>query len=653
MHQTFPRIRPPTQGGPAPEVVFRTLHRLQVPFAMPVARTFKDVTPNAIHYAAANLLGRGGAVWTTNFDLGVERASEAVPAVAVGRPPSAGDYRSLLESEPGVLVKFHGTAAVPETMAFTDWELLTPLAEGAVEHFARLAKGAHLVLYGYRGADPDLADMLDAVMAAASEVTWLVAERDAVADVIAAFPGARIRFRPEVGDTPDFDACARTFLEVVEPYGVLDPMPEGVIHELFEHRDTARVEFGVRSDTVPQIVHADLVERFGMPDDRHAAFRRAFLLDLRSPVQPVQVWRRYLRQAAASSLYDGWFLSSIIHASVVLSRYRVIQHLAGLPLVRRYRNVVLDKGPALLLRRGRWAEMQRLTEHGIAVRDTASGPTPTDLYYHGHALRYQGAFRAARQDQAEAERGLTGSDGSTVDPERLAGAILEQGILDLYAGHFDDAAHRGWDLRERRGRFAIRRWRAWGQWLSGTAAVYQLDLKVASDQLCAAATYFLSVNEWSHLADVRSAQLLLARVQKAAGVPVVLPDPVDGQYLSPRQHDDLRLVRADLALADGDADRARTLAEHVAGAPSNVPAAMWSELILAEFDRRDGRGTERLRALADDARAAGASWLELQALRSMARDGDPVSSEVAALQASMQLPDYDGLREPPPIWSLT
>lgn len=645
----YPDIRPPTEGGPAPEVVFRTLHRLTVPFAGPVAAAFATVTPNAVHEVAATVLSRGGIVWTTNFDLGVESA-EGEMGVALGRPPEGTDYRSLLSSGPGVLVKFHGTASEPKTMAFTDWELVTPLADEVVDHLRQVADRAHLVFYGYRGADPDLAGMLDAAMGAASKVTWIVADRDTRDSVADAFPTAPIEFRPNVGWDPDFNACAQALLEVVEPYGLLD---DGQAARLFEKPNLLQVEFGFADPDLPEIVHAELVERFGMPDDRHTAYRDAFLRDVLRPLRLRRVWRRYGRQALAASLYDGRVMSSVIRVSVVLSRYRAIQVFADLPGVRRYRDLVLDKGPALLLRSGQWAEIQRLTEHGLAVRETAGAPLPADLYYHGHSLRYAGEISAARKDQEAAEPGLAGRTGHAVDPERLAGTILEQGILDLYIGRFDDALHRGWDLRERRGRFAIRRWRAWGHWLSGTASVFRLDLGSAVEHLEKADGYFDAVSEWSHLADVRSVQFLLARVRMALGVAADPPNEVDGHPLSSRQRDDLLLVKADIAIARGDFELAALLAGRVAGDPSNVMAELWSEFALGELERRGGNGTSRLVGVRGRAHERGALWLELQVLHALAREGAEVTSEILAIEATMQLPSYDDFDDPPPLWCLT
>ena len=60
------------------------------------------------------------------------------------------------------------------------------------------------------------------------------------------------------------------------------------------------------------------------------------------------------------SLYDGWLLALAIRVSAWSSRFRVVERLACLPVARRWRTLVLDKGPALLLRDGNWSQIRRL-----------------------------------------------------------------------------------------------------------------------------------------------------------------------------------------------------------------------------------------------------------------------------------------------------
>jgi len=128
------------------EVLFGTLRRFGVDFAGEVAAALRSIEPNAVHDVAARVLAHGGAVWTTNIDLGVEaasceqprRAGRAVPARG-GHGAGAGVLPPLSSAGPGTLVKFHGTAEDPGTLAFTDAELLAPLADDVIRHLVGTA----------------------------------------------------------------------------------------------------------------------------------------------------------------------------------------------------------------------------------------------------------------------------------------------------------------------------------------------------------------------------------------------------------------------------------------------------------------------------------------------------------------------------------
>ncbi len=198
-HASYPEFE---SDAVAAEVLFGTLHMFGVPFAGQVARVLSDParTPNVVHHVAAVVLANGGMVWTTNVDLMVERASAALyPAPArAGRAAdkSGGLLAALREAGPGTLVKFHGTAEAPATLAFTDRELMTPLPRADVDHLAELARGKRIILYGYAGADADLAGLLDAAFEVAAEVVWYEPVTKRRDDIREAFPAARLRFAP-------------------------------------------------------------------------------------------------------------------------------------------------------------------------------------------------------------------------------------------------------------------------------------------------------------------------------------------------------------------------------------------------------------------------------------------------------------------------
>src|SRR5262249_2890727 len=127
----------------AAEVLFGTLYSFGAPFAGEVARVLSDVRhqPNAAHYVAVEVLARGGLVWTPNVDLCIEQAFARRAGTSLLRSGRAGGREGvplipLAMAGPGTLVKFYGTAEAPQTLAFTDRELLTPLPAGDVEHLA-------------------------------------------------------------------------------------------------------------------------------------------------------------------------------------------------------------------------------------------------------------------------------------------------------------------------------------------------------------------------------------------------------------------------------------------------------------------------------------------------------------------------------------
>ena len=117
----YPDIDPPWEAGPAPEVVFRFLDELRIGFADPVEHLMTAVAPNAVHIAAATLLGRrrlrldaehryrdrgsvGGARSYTRASLAA--LARDTHAFSQRRPPE----RSFADAGSGTLVKFHGSA---------------------------------------------------------------------------------------------------------------------------------------------------------------------------------------------------------------------------------------------------------------------------------------------------------------------------------------------------------------------------------------------------------------------------------------------------------------------------------------------------------------------------------------------------------------
>lgn len=624
----FPAFGDPGRAV-SPEVLFGTLQGFGVDCTPGIADVLRADQPNAAHRVAAAVLESGGMVWTTNVDLAVEGACAsrgmACPPRYGRRAPDRARRRGaaagaplllpLSEAGPGGLVKFHGTAEDPGTLAFADRELMTPLPEADADHLAGLVRGRTLVLYGYAGADADLADLLELAIGEAGAVAWFEPWLPSRATAELFFPAAAGCFVPDfpagvdTGDmTVTIPLTAQAFLDAAARagYGTADTdMP------MFATHQDLPPDPSVPMGPVPGIVSARLVERFGPPDEESHALRSALRADLRAGR-----WRlagAYARWAVSRSLYGGGAAALAVRG---LARFR---RALVLPGARRVGNPLLTRQYALLLSAGRWQEIGTQAEWSISHRRRADGsPFISDYYYRAFARRYEFRPADAAADAEVAVRGLA----SARDPERLAGALLESGAAALYQGRCDAALRRAFELQYRRGRYAIARWQSWGGWLEAVTQCYLRDPDAADKAIARAADRFDDEGYESALVNLDLVGLLAERVRRAtdpsrAAKPLpALPDRV----LTVSQLDDLDLIMGDLELARNTSDgvtRARERYQAAADRRSTPAAATMAALGLAEVTRREGNlaeAAERFAALAADARERGATWLEAQAV---------------------------------------
>jgi hypothetical protein len=582
------------------EVLFGALSWFGIDFAEELAEVLDGAAPNAIHHFAGAVLDAGGTVWTTNVDRCVETACEDTPRRAGRAAHLALElFCPLTQAEPGMLVKFHGSVENVRTLAFTDRQLLAPLPADAAAHLADLAKGRRVVLYGYAGADADLFDLLERVLQHADEVLWFEpfgARRHAIER---AFPYAQIRFAPVLsGDQPAGAAITATgeaFAELAERVGApIDPALRTALSSIGALPEPPQLSL----KRPPGLTHARLVERFGAAGDDARALRTARREDFRR--LRVRTIRGHLRWTINNSLYHG---GGAAHLVDWLGRHRGI--LGWLP-PRRLRDYVITRECALRLQRRDWRELDDFASWAVGVRDN-----PSDLYYRAQARRYALLVTLAQQDADAAAAGLSAAE----DPERHAGAVLEQGTIAIYQGRFDRALREAFELRERTGRYAIARWPAWGAWLEAIALCYLQRPDDARAALDAARARFVAERRRGPIADVRTAELLAARVEIAlGGSPDLSLEMDDAIELGGRYLDDRLLVAADLRLAQDAVGKAERLLHQVADAPSCPVAKAWAEFGLAEVSRRTGTGAaDAFAAIAVDAKQRGAHWLHAQA----------------------------------------
>ena len=447
----------------AAEVLFGTLNTFGVDFAKPVCDALRNATPNAVHELAANVLRAGGCVWTPNIDDAVERACRDIGfhPHRTGRTPRLRNnpLDPLRSSTEGTYVKFHGTVERPETLAFTDRQLLAPLASEDLEHLARLAEGRVVVLHGYAGADADLAELLERIVTDADDVRWFepnLANQQLIGQAFQRVR-SRIQFRPQFVSPDDlnnpFGATGYAFLQFAGEYG---HVPDTELRRLLiEGRDPPR-KLDLRLRKPSGATQARLVERFGASDsdDDKLAWDKAWHYDL-SHIR-IPSFRQHLRHRINYSLYHDGKMAHITRW--LADRRDLLERIRP----RRLRDYFITRACALIMRTGSrdYLQLGDFVDWAVQTRTDHNGsPYPSDLYYQAQSQRYALRPTEARRT---AERVIDGLVRRT-DLERLAGALYEAGDTALYQADFNAALDYAFDLRYRRGRYAIARWQAWAR----------------------------------------------------------------------------------------------------------------------------------------------------------------------------------------------
>ena len=619
VHERYPDFPAPAM---APEVLFGTLRSFGVEFSRPVAETLQRRDPNAAHRIAAQVLQAEGCVWTPNVDLDIEAActelniDPPIAGVAADRFPNL--LSPLNNVAPGTLIKFHGTAEDSGSLAFTDRELIAPLPDDDIEHLVRVARDRDVVLFGYAGADADLAELLEAIFDVAGTVRWYEPS-DGTRDLIRrAFPGSKLTFEPLTlpGDwSSAVRSTAASLIGAATTDGAI--LVDDVVAEFLGVEDGPPApSLDVRRP--PGVTHARLVERFGPPASELAAYRAARHEDLRR--FRIGALSGHVRWAIGRSLYNEGIVADIVgglgaHTTLLRKVFP-----------RRLRDYVITRYCALLLQRGHWQELLDFADWAILARKRTDGsPYPSDLYYRSQGHRYQFRPDLAALDAETAADALADAR----DPERLAGALYEVGCASLYRADFKKALSYSFQLRYRRGRYAIPRWQAWGAWLEATTCAYQLRPKDSLEPIEVGRARFTAEERSGPIADMRTSELLNARVWLALTGQFdesLLHDPGDDLLQSPRLKDDLDLILADLQIGLGDLGAAEQRLARVGASQSSPVAAALARLGQAELKRltdTPAEAAEDFYDLANYAHDQGATWLRLQALVGLALCDDP------------------------------
>jgi hypothetical protein len=609
-HKAYGRFAQPAMS---PEVLFGALTTYRVDYAKRIADRLTGRPPNAVHAVAAQVLHAKGLVWTTNFDRGVEDAYGDLDLSRLSR--AADQYPDVLHpleaAVPGSLAKLHGTVDAVTTLAFADEELTRPLQEGAVDALAEVAYGRTVVIYGYAAADADLTGLLVRVFRNAGEIVWFEPDESNRRLIRRAFPELGDVFDPTELPSDDgnpFAATEKAFLGFVERRG---GSVEPDLAALFLRAPEQNFP-EIRLPHPPGLVYARLIERWGPIGAQRRAIWTARIADLTH--LRVRTLKGHLRWALRRSLYSGHLAPAAVR--LLASRPSIMLRMSA-----KVRDYILTRNCALLLGDHEWDRLGEFAEWAIKFRHECNDPpNPSDLYYRSQANRYRMLPVAAHEDASQAEAGL--SD----DLERLAGALYEAGSAAIYEARFDEALWYAFDLQYRRGRYAIPRWQAWGAWIEVVALCHQNRFEEAGQLLKDGFARFVDEDRPDALADLRNAQLLHARVKFANNqeLGISLEEPTDAARRG-RYRDDLDLVLADIAIAQGHHAEAANRINRILAEPSCPIAEMWARIGRAELDRLGGLqeiAADAFATIADDAHRRGATWMELQAVAGLFKCSD-------------------------------
>jgi SIR2-like domain len=109
-------------------------------------------SPNANHYALAQLIDAGHIVITTNFDLHIETAYRHLYGRDCAVASRDDDFLTAAAARPGVLWKIHGSLSDPETLGATFTAILSQ--RSARDRWLRdVLEQFDLVVLGYSGSD--------------------------------------------------------------------------------------------------------------------------------------------------------------------------------------------------------------------------------------------------------------------------------------------------------------------------------------------------------------------------------------------------------------------------------------------------------------------------------------------------------------------
>lgn len=511
--------------------------------------------PNALHYAAAAALGRGAAVWTTNFDELIESATTHLGVeyhrLVPGDEPSCSCGR-------GHLFKVHGTLS-GQTVAARSEDVLQPLDEGWARRLRADLADAEVAVVGYAGADVDLRTALRGALAGSTAAEWF--EIEAGGEALSQRFGDALtsgRLHVRIDDRPDL-----TFLAWAAARGLAEQTPAKV-------DQAAR---GALVDVVPPTaaVGADELLR-GLIADDFGDFRQARQYYRRGALRGPD-----RRRSAAAVLSTG-----LIHGAIWRPAVSVALKAAcatPLPRLLPHRQLIL-----YLTWSGQTEAAWRAAQRVLA-RFGDGDPR----------LQLQAANLAKECSPADGARLAKAAQEAFIgrrEARAAAWATLCRSLSLRWLGQLDDAETQAGALADGLDALAAPVWRAWGHFELGCVACLRGDAGGAVLQLREARDVFAAAGAENFVFDALCAELAAQRQLGGDEIDAVHQEARSmldrGLRTSRFAREVLRIEEAELARAAGRLDDAERLYRQVVGSPT-VAQDVLARLGRGEVQRACGQ----------------------------------------------------------------
>jgi tetratricopeptide (TPR) repeat protein len=546
----------------APEALLSRLHVAGIDIDHELRGMLGGGFPNALHMTSVELLRRGNAVWTTNFDELIEEAAEQAD-IRFHRLLPGGNPRCRCDL--GHLVKVHGTLSGDEVLARSE-QVMVPLQAGWLERLKGDLENAEVAVVGYAGADIDLRPGLRGALSGSYSAIWFgrPSDRDPLERRFARLLDARA-LELKVSERPDLEALSWA-----------------------RERDLTRAVSSEAWDQAKQAIQLPRRAAQYAPND---LLRGRVLDDFGRGVEAREFYGRALRSGprrrlAARALYSSglmhgtqWrpaVISALNAACATPARWRW-PHRQRLPYLTW--NVPPDKRLPML-------------ERSLALFDD----DPDLLVCAANAAKEVDPSRAVELGLRAQQDVLDGAE-----PRDTAWATFILSLAYRWLGDVSKAVEQAARLADGYDSLAGPVWVAWGYFESGAVAALEGNLDLARQQMQLAVEVFASVGSiftfdaWCGLLSVERTRGDEDGAREAYRHALELVD--DGSLRRRFKREVFMVEQAEFARHRKNLDEARSMYDELARSPT-LAQELLGLLGLAEVQRQGGDKPEAgLRAL--------------------------------------------------------